>query len=588
MSLRSSQIQHTWRESCARSEWETKFLSTEKALSGAKRLKALQTIQTSWRAALGRMYMRKIGVKLYQKIIDDHHGGQVYYYNVKTGSATWKKPIFLGKYDIDNPIKLPSDDRLYKKVCDYCGITAATWFDITGNENFCEDCNEVVHSKNNKRDNVCVRISNCIQCEFQVATKFCVQCKDLYCDTCYFDQHKRGMLQKHYYDKVQSHCDVCKKYVALLKVDPGDKSYCKVCYKKEHPWDVRFEQDNAANEGVTVSHYAHQPAEVHAYYQKLAEEERRKVLEAEFEERKKVMDIIAREKAVRLIQRTFRGMKGRRRGAIIMASRRQTRLQREKDELVRARLSYQLKLVFGNAPKLPSDTTKEKVLKRFPMRYYKLVTDVVHGDWEGSWQLVDAHEKFLATHKERVGFRKRLKENTVIVGYLLLALYQRRRVKRLLRRKDRAQVKYRSARSAVGFDAKKKEELKMEMRRTKNKWNKGQKKHEKTKEKVEGKRQVIRDRKGPEGFEKKMKQVRKEGVRLQWRKKDIKWKLQQYSDVVVPEDEAVDVFKSKMLAIGSRIRLGDKDRHGLRMVYIKSHLHKLTAWDKIQVRQREK
>lgn len=68
---------------------------------------------------------------------------------------------------------------------------------------------------------------------------------------------------------------------------------------------------------------------------------------------------------------------------------------------------------------------------------------------------------------------------------------------------------------------------------------------------------------------------------MQWKKKDIRWKLKQYSDVVVPEDEAVDVFKSKMLQLGRRVRLGDKEKHGLRFVYLKSHLVKLNWFQKI-------
>ena len=262
-------------------------------MAGAAMLGAILRIQGAWRNALSRHHMRLLAMKMYQKIVDEHHGNQVYYYNVKTGAAIWKKPVLLGKYDIANPIKLPTDDRLFKKQCHLCAKVASTWYDITDSESFCDDCNEQVHSKGRRVKNICVKIDNCIQCEFQVASKFCVQCKDLYCDTCYFDQHKKGMLQKHYFDTVQSHCEVCNEYTALLKVNPGDHSYCKVCYKKEHPWDRDYQQDEMHNGGVTVSHYEHMPAAVHAYWQKQEEDARKSVLEAEFQERKKEVRICA-------------------------------------------------------------------------------------------------------------------------------------------------------------------------------------------------------------------------------------------------------------------------------------------------------
>ena len=78
------------------------------------------------------------------------------------------------------------------------------------------------------------------------------------------------------------------------------------------------------------------------------------------------------------------------------------RLQRQKDEKKRKALSYQMRLVWGNAPLLPSDTTKEKVLKRYPSRWYALLTDVVNADWEGALKLIEQHDKYLELAKEDV------------------------------------------------------------------------------------------------------------------------------------------------------------------------------------------
>lgn len=219
-----SVIQRCWINSIKSENRKGMFLSREKAMENVKRLKALEIIQRCWRCALARYNMRLFALKVYQKIVDEHHGGQVYYFNVKTGNASWKKPMFLGNYDIDNPVKMPSNDRLYKKTCEFCGKVSATWFDINDEENFCDDCNEIVHAKGRRAANTCVKIDNCIQCEFQVATKLCVQCKDMYCDTCYYDQHKKGMLQKHYFDPVQQHCEICKKVSGAALVKEGGVS----------------------------------------------------------------------------------------------------------------------------------------------------------------------------------------------------------------------------------------------------------------------------------------------------------------------------------------------------------------------------
>jgi|MDSX01.1.fsa_nt_gb hypothetical protein len=33
-------------------------------------------------------------------------------------------------------------------------------------------------------------------------TKFCEQCEDFFCDTCFVDQHSKGSLQKHTFEQM--------------------------------------------------------------------------------------------------------------------------------------------------------------------------------------------------------------------------------------------------------------------------------------------------------------------------------------------------------------------------------------------------
>ena len=121
----------------------------------------------------------------------------------------------------------------------------------------------------------------------------------------------------------------------------------------------------------------------------LKEEEEKKKLQLEFEERKKRLQAILVEKSALLIQRYFRGMKGRRRGLIVMATRRQLRAQRIADERKRTALGYIIREFFGYAKELPSDTIMEKVIHRFPSWWKNLIIDCVDGDWEVALNMLE-------------------------------------------------------------------------------------------------------------------------------------------------------------------------------------------------------
>jgi len=269
-------------------------------------------------------------------------------------------------------------------------------------QNFCDEHNEAVHEKGRRSHNTCVQIDNCIQCEFQVATKLCVQCKDMYCDTCYYDQHKKGMLQKHYFDAVQTHCATCDNFVAMLSVSETNQSeptpMCKVCYKKKFPFDKTFSQSNAR---VQVTQWVHEPPSVKDYWREIEEEKHRKELDEEFKRKKAANDILVRDKSALLLQKMWRGSKGRRHGAIIMAARRQARIQRDKDEVTRSAMWYIVRMFLGSAPELLSDTTMEKVLKRFPSRWADLIVDIVDGQWDDAFKMVSDQVRGARTQTHR-------------------------------------------------------------------------------------------------------------------------------------------------------------------------------------------
>jgi len=584
-------VQKNWRAAKHNQKMKGMFLNCNQLMIDLRKLRALFIMQRGWRCALSRRSVRLAALKVYQKIVDEHHGGQVYYFNSHTGNASWKKPVFFGKFDIDNPVKMPSNDRLYKKTCDFCGKVTATWYDIIAEENFCKPCNETVHAKGKRAENKCVTIDNCVQCEFQVATKFCVQCRDMYCDTCYFDQHKKGMLQKHYYDVLMAHCATCKTFVALLSVNEAGKSeptpMCKPCYKQKWSWDTAFTQNNAR---VQATPYVHEPPAVAEHWRGVEEEKRKKKLEEEFRISKAEDDVIVRAQGALRMQRMWRGSKGRKKGVIVMARRKMERIQRARDESSRQAMWYIMRLWIGAAPELLSDTISEKVLKRFPSRWSQLVTDVVDNEWEEAYSMISDQENFEKKGREEGVTRwekvKKVEENMTILMHVLHVANTRRSVNKQKRAMEKAQLKYRNARSDVSASSADKERFKMEMRRTKNVHKRGEKLLAQDLETLGLERDVMEERKGPNLLKKKIAEVRREGLSLRWKKKDIVWHLKRFENVVKPISGDVDVFggKKPLLRIGSRLRLGEKERHGLLFYTVIDPIKKLTFADKIRDR----
>ena len=51
----------------------------------------------------------------------------------------------------------------------------------------------------------------CVQCGFQIGSKWCTLCRDNYCDTCFDDQHLKGNLQTHqdHFEWTVDPCEDC-------------------------------------------------------------------------------------------------------------------------------------------------------------------------------------------------------------------------------------------------------------------------------------------------------------------------------------------------------------------------------------------
>ena len=138
--------------------------------------------------------------------------------------------------------------------------------------------------------------------------------------------------------------------------------------------------------------------------------------------------------------------------------------------------------------------------------------------------------------------------------FMFMVIKHRTKVATLTRKRDRAQLAYRNARSTVGFDTDKKEDLKMAMRAAKHKCKKAEAQLGKFRKELKKRRDMVSLRKGPNGFKKYVKQKRREGVPMRYKGKPIKWRLERFKNHVHAEDGKVDPFKNNMVAIGRQLR----------------------------------
>lgn len=188
--------------------------------------KAAIIIQTSWRYVISRNQIWLLCVKHFEKIID---GEETYWHNKKTRKSMWKKPVFFGHRDIMNPTHMPQKEYSLERSCDFCGKATAKWYDAQDREVFCDACNLKIHSKGRSRNNIVFPIKICSQCYFQMASKHCTACDDVFCDSCFFVEHKTAMLKLHPYLPILRHCDVCQKYVARIQLQMQEQYFCSPC-----------------------------------------------------------------------------------------------------------------------------------------------------------------------------------------------------------------------------------------------------------------------------------------------------------------------------------------------------------------------
>ncbi|KAJ1460924.1 hypothetical protein M885DRAFT_433136, partial [Pelagophyceae sp. CCMP2097] len=206
-------IQHRWRRRVAQAQAKHKLSAVFATVGGLKRVAAACLLQRILaRGAAGRSNAAQRALLVYDKYVDGENK-RSYWYNPRTSTAKWVKPKALRTLDVGNPVQLPEADLLYEVRCAHCARRTVATYCVECDDLYCEECdldprkhNEFGKTAGERRRNSLrpkharLGVDACVQCRFQVGTRFCDQCRDSYCDTCYADQHSKGSLQNHTFE----------------------------------------------------------------------------------------------------------------------------------------------------------------------------------------------------------------------------------------------------------------------------------------------------------------------------------------------------------------------------------------------------
>lgn len=366
-----------------------------------RRTNAAKVIQSLIRGFLGRRMIKRMAQSMYTKFIDGSTERE-YWCNPRTNVSHWTKPALLGEFDCGMATRMPSEEERYTVVCSQCTSTTATCYCVQCDEPFCTMCYALGHRAGHRKKHEHLLIDNCVQCEFQVGTRYCSSCKDTYCDSCYKHMHKKGRLRFHIMDRNCEACEVCGDLSAQWSESlvasatnnyKQNKLWCSRCYKEEHgvlPKDLPPQKPPA------LTRMAFFGQNVKTHREKMDKQKRAADIAASFENRKKELLRLKHDKAVRFIQRVFRGHFKRLEIAPFLADRREFMRLRAEEARERNTFTYKLSSLLGVAKALKSDTPLERVMKLYPSYMHHILGISVENNWTYACKLLTEHEERLA------------------------------------------------------------------------------------------------------------------------------------------------------------------------------------------------
>ncbi|CAM9295285.1 unnamed protein product, partial [Choristocarpus tenellus] len=233
-------------------------------------------------------------------------------------------------------------------------------------DTFCEACCARLHRVGKVTSHLRIPIEKCVECEFQVAVKLCIQCNDNFCSSCFDYIHRRGRLHRHGFEPLVGMCHECGKRAQVQRCfgcdDGGHLLLCRTCQANKHADILEME--------LLESHRMEDIPYFPLILLRLC---------AEIEERAQEAERAAEVERIRKqMQATFKGWSTRKGHKKVIKKRKLWLKAREHDDVARRKWMFKFMLLFGIAKILSSDTDREIVLKQYPVWWEETITDIVH------------------------------------------------------------------------------------------------------------------------------------------------------------------------------------------------------------------
>ena len=148
-----------------------------------------------------------------------------FYLNADSGEAIWEPPkggytkadgklvLKSGKV-IEDPLKAMTEEEKEAKEketkCSDCEKEEATRFCNECGDKYCSTCYAQAHASGKRAEHTFARIGpiECEECGQQLAVKWCTQCDDPFCNDCFKKIHSRGKRKLHFFCNVDGHGNV--------------------------------------------------------------------------------------------------------------------------------------------------------------------------------------------------------------------------------------------------------------------------------------------------------------------------------------------------------------------------------------------
>jgi hypothetical protein len=332
--------------------------------------------------------------------------GPPYWYNPYSGRSFWTKPRLFEGWDVEQTIQLPTTENTFVFKCQNCGDGTVGWWFDDQNERICRNCESQYYSKGKQASRPRCVVKQCVECDFQNATRMCTLNGDAYCDTCHEQTHQKGRLRSAPWTALVQLCQyhepeetIMNRYTgkgfALVGKGIEPKRSCEKAahwecnedgrhYCKSH-WGNVFAE---AGGGLSYKEATLTTAEMKQHEVDEVERKAKAAHEATLEAEKLAYQERRRNRAAVKINACWRGAFIRLfNGQIIIESKRSEHYIRKVDRARRRKLEYLVRDSVGKAPSYSTDSHEMLLLKNLPWYARGHIKDALNGHFDEHLQL---------------------------------------------------------------------------------------------------------------------------------------------------------------------------------------------------------